>query len=550
MKMIKVVSPMAIGIIFLSGCVSSEGVKSTKAYASIKGNQYENKVAQRGYISFKNPMSLKNILIQLEYIDGKKYFLDRGSENIIFPASSMYARNFADIAKYLAETTGKTIYVDQGNALFKDKLQVVRVKNAKEEKYDFSKIPFKLSMDTPFSSALMKLKNSTDFVFSINIAYDEFGVAKGDKFYDDVLLAYNGTNLSEFFDYLQEKLNVHITVDYDTKIVSINKYKKDFFYIQVSNGAKDVIDLKLKAAATDDLYSELNKSISLAVGNGHKDNKMYFAIDEKTSTVEVYADRQTLKMVENKVNDFNMKYKDMIDIEILNIEIALSKDYLKRVGVDLNLIENRGYVVDDEKMSFTTASALSDAVRQGSVENSTVAYIHKTIGDFGSIIKQDIKSWKLRNHVPRTLKSEESSRVFKNVKIDDSGSGKKVEAETSEVTKEETYNVVAHYNNEYISLAFSGNVGKFGELKTLNIGEYNISNPANKSTKTNNDVIMKNGDVYVLEDNVYIEDGAKYVTDELSSDWVRENRVSGSGKSDMIYVQKLKIVTAKKAENY
>lgn len=528
-------------------------------------NEYKDDIAKIEHITFANPISLKAVLKELERIDGRKYFLDRNSENIIFPTSTMRAKNFEEVARYLADTTGKTIYVDLKNAIFKDRLQVVKVKSAKAEQYNFAKIPYKLNMDVSVMTALEKLKNNPLFTFSINVDFEDFEVQKSNRLFDEVNIAFKGTNVQEFFDYLSQKLNVYINVDYDSKIVRIHKYTKQFFQITIDNkvitgtkGGEDtavVSDGELKESQQNekidiDIYGELKEALEKTIADAkiRKNENSWIDIDKQTGSVEAYADRRTMLLLQEKIEKFNSKYKDIIQVDIITLEILLDKGYEYKTGVDLaRTSKNISMNVKTPNFIADTLLNLTKTTSGGDTVNNLIL---ESAQNFGYVANKNFKSWKLRNHIPKSLNDMRTSRFIKNIKIIDptvDGQNEKAETESDIIKEPENYSVTAHYNAGNISLVFSEAVGKLIQLDRLTAGDTEVGNPKTKSTRTTNDVPMKDGDTLLLENSISIESAKKY-EGIVPTDWIALNAIGGGSDESVVYSQKIKLVTARKVQ--
>lgn len=573
-------SIVAAGVLF-SGCSFTMQESMNKDLSEISKNndrpkelagvqvpdlskQFKEKISKRKFISFENPISLNNVLKHLEEMDGKKYFLDRNSENIIFPTSSYKAKNFKEVATYLADTTGQTIYVDPKYALFKNRLQVVKVKDAKAEKYNFAKVPFKLNMNIKVTDALKQLKKNPNFTFSLLIDYEDFEIQKNNRLFEDVYVSYKGTNVKEFFDFIEKKLNIYVDIDYDAKVVRIHKYKKHFFQLIVDNkditgtiGSEDTgvtkdseaKESKMQQKVDIGIYDELEKSLDKVIADAktRKNENAYKSIDYQTGSVEVYADKRTIKEAQQKIEDFNKKYKDMIEVEFINMEIVLTKDYLLKTGLDLTRVGTD--VTTNFKTNFNVADALLNLVKKGSGTNTT-NFLLQSAQEFGYIANKDAKKWKLRNHIPRSLNEMKTSRYLKNIKIIDptvDGGNEKSETETDVISEPENYTVEAHYSNGWVTLVFNNAVGKLTDMTSLKAGDTEVSNPQTKSTRGNEDVYLRNGDVYILEDSVSLERSKKY-EGILPTEFIALNAIGGGNDEKMVYTQKIKLVTAKRVE--
>ena len=580
-NIVKIGLSACVATLLLSGCSLTmqdsmnkdlkEITKDNKRPKQIDGinlpdlsKQYADKVSSRKSVSFENPISLKAVLKQLEEIDGKKYFLDRNSENIIFPVSSMKANNFKSVAQYLADTTGKTLYVDPKYSLFKDKLQIVKVKNAKEQQYNFAKIPFKLNMNISVAEALKQLKENPQFAFSINIDYEDFETVPGTRLFQDVYISYKGTNVQEFLDYLGQKLNVFINIDYDSKIVRLHKYEKQFFQLIVDNkditgtiGGEDTAvtkdsdakESKLAQEIKIGVYSELKESLEkiLLDSISRKNNNSYYEVDDQTGSVEAYSDRRTMQEFQKKIEKFNDKYKDMIEVEVLTMEIVLSKDYLLKTGLDIT--KTAGSITSTLTTPFNVTNQLLDVVKTGS-GGSTTNLLLQSAQEFGYVADKRSRVWKLRNHIPKSKSDVKGSRFLKNIKILDptvDGQAEKAETETDSISEPENYSVTAHYSNNQISLSFNSAMGKLTDMETLTAGTTAVSNPITKSSRDNDDVFMKNGDVYIMEDSVTLEKSNKF-EGIIPTNWIALNAIGGGSNESMVYTQKIKLVTAKKIQ--
>ena len=526
--------------------------------------QFDEKISKREFISFENPISLKNVLSQLEQIDGKQYFLDRNSENIIFPTSRYKAKNFKEVAGYLADTTGKTIFVDPKYALFKNRLQVVKVKDAKAETYNFAKVPFRLNMNIKVTDALKQLKENPDFTFSLLVDYEDFEIQKNNRLFEDVYVSYKGTNVKEFFDFIEKKLNIYVDIDYDAKVVRIHKYKKHFFQLIIDNkditgtiGSEDTgvtkdseaKESKMQQKVDIGIYDELKNSLDKVIADAkiRKNDNAYYQIDSQTGSVEVYADKRTIKESQEKVEQFNKKYKDMIEVEFINMEIVLTKDYLLKTGLDLTRAGSD--ITTNLKTDFNVADALLNLVKKGTGSNTTTLLL-QSAQEFGYIANKDAKKWKLRNHIPRSLNEMKTSRYLKNIIIADptvEGGNEKSETETDIITEPENHTVEAHYSNGWVTLVFNNAVGRLTDMDALPAGDTEVSNPKTKSSRGNEDVYFRNGDAYILEDSVSLERTKKF-EGILPTDWIALNAIGGGEDEKMVYTQKIKLVTAKRVE--
>lgn len=525
----------------------------------LRGNK--DSFSKNNFVSFKNSISLKKALKMLGKIDRNKYYLDRDSENVIVPTSNYRAKNFSDIANYLEDTMGKTIYISK-NAIFKDRLKVVKLRDAKANKYNFETIPFKLNMDISVIGALQKLKKNSEFLFSINVDFEDFEVQKSNRLFEDVAIAFKGTSVSEFFKYLEQKLNVFVDVDYDSKIVRIHKYSKQFFQINVDNkvltgttGGEDtavtldseVKDAKINEKLDIDIYSKLKSSLDAIIVDAkvRKNANSYYHIDEQTGSLEAYADRRTMERVQEKVEHFNEGYKDMIRVEIISFEIIFNKDYLFKTGFDITDIGDIGTIA--AKTTSSVGTALLDFTKE-SISGSASKYILDSVQKFGYVANKQIIEETVRNHIPAFSSEMKTSRYLKNITILDAtvdGGQAKSETETDIIKQPKAHTILAHFNNGNISVSFQQSSGSLISMGELVSGDTVVSNPNTSSNRTAKNAFFKDGDAVIIENYLSIENTKKY-EGSIPTEWIALNALGGGSDEQSVYSQKIKLITARK----
>lgn len=531
---------------------------------------YNHDIKKREFFTIQNPMSVSRALLELQKIDGKRYHLHKDEDDITIPSNSMTIKTFNDLTMCLEDLLEKNIYVSK-NKGFKNRLKIVKIRDMREKELNLENVTFSINENMPVSEALRTLQSKKDFKFSINIKSEEFegklNASTRNKFFDNVMLMYKGGTVGNFFEYLQEKLNVFIDVDYENKIVNISKYKQEFFQLTTGNvqisGTLGNADTQVTDSSGSAQSSSLNQEVDINIAEeakkaldvyiqkskdtGNKNSTV--DVDSQSGTITAYADRETIKKIQEKIKRINADYKDNIEVEIFSFELVLNKNYGFESGAT---ISNKGNSTSQE---FNINNVLENVVGTFSKVNPnglSYSLLINSLDEYGYIANRIVKKYTLRNHIPKSLSAQETERYLKDIRIVDPSTDSdtaKTQSETAELREPQKYDVTAHYSDGYISIDLAVSEGKKVSMGELVVSEdTKVSNPKTQSRNSTSNLYIKDGDFIVTAKEQEVDSSKNYKS-VIPGDMLI-TKVFGGGIDDgYVYKNRITIVTARKIKD-
>lgn len=584
---IKTISLSLVAASLLSGCASGtiqqsfdKNLKTVKDVGKGKDTKIDDvnipnlssiyKTHQKKLtLNLSNPLSLSKALEKLSKIDGRKYHLHKDTENLMLFPSNMEIKTFGELRLYIEDTMEKTIFISK-NAILKNRLKVIKVQDIRQKKWDLKKVNFTLNTQMSVKDALERLSQNREFQFSISIDHDDFGT-NDNKIFKETYINYKGNTVSSFFKYLEDKLNIFIDINYENKIVKIEKYQKQSFQLNISNlkmtvsgeadtqvtsdgeAQKNAITEQIKVDIYSQLEDTFNSLISNSKSNGNKNS--FYTLDEQTGLVTVLADRKTLEQFIHKVEKTNDAYKDMIEVEIISFDLVFSKDYLYQTGFNTTTSSPSGETAptsySTRNLGRAVSSVLNTVLSYSKVDgDKTSSFLFNSLQNMGYVANKNIGKYALRNHIPDSDSTMETERYMKNItSVGETDSiAASTSTETDIIKKPEGYSMTAHYTNGMISLDIRDYRGQLLEMDTLEADGFSVSNPKTKSNEAVKHIYLKDGEAIVVKNKTNIAT-KKDFNGMIPTNWLAANALGGGYDEDALYTQSIRVIKAKKLNN-
>jgi len=546
------------------------------------------------FIQISSPMNLSTILKELGKVEDREYYLQKEQEDLTIPPSAIKLKNFADLQLYVEDTLEQNIFITK-NAAIKDRLKIVKVRDIGAKKLDLNKIPFTLNGQISTVKALKLLEEIPEFSFSINIKFEDFeykseeegsssasGSSKSqNQLFDETAILFNGNTVGNFFDYLREKQNLFIDVDYEKKIVKIYKYKQEFVQLTTGNvqikgtladgntqvtsgtssgsggsssGSGGTSGGGMERNVDIDIIKRVKEVLDIEIANSKaKGNKRIYAnVVEQSGTVVMYADADTIKNIQKQINRFNLDYSDSIEIEYFAFDIFLDKSYVFESGLTRNVTSTKDGVDKTQTLDFNSvlSSTMASATKKtGDGVNYSV--LLNSLDKYGFVSSQKHKKWVVRNHIPKNDNESSSSRYLKDIKIVQptvQGGTPETQTESAEILEPQNFDIVAHLNNGKIAVQIKQSQGKLISMQDIKSGTTILNNPKTESKSESIDAQIKDGDSYVTTTNREIRSAKEY-RGILPTDILLTKIVGGGIDDGFVYKNSYVIITAKKISN-
>ena len=190
------------------------------------------------FVDINYQKTLKEVLEILGKIEGRIYFLDENSENIMVPISDFKIKSVNDLKRYLETTTNKTIKITK-NKYLKNMPKLVAVEDLyytnllKTTKKSYQSRGKQISADALLSDFIKETGFSV--VYKTEHFKSQNSREAGASIFAETLIDFNGDNAYDFLKYIERTYNLFTDIDYKNKLITISKYKSKHFKLAIGN---------------------------------------------------------------------------------------------------------------------------------------------------------------------------------------------------------------------------------------------------------------------------------------------------------------------------
>lgn len=415
-----------VAALIFTGCATKDLINEANEYAgqqldNLEYNKTKNassKIKEREvivketYIDLSVSKRLDDVLDELSKLNKKIYMTIDDKSNIYLPSSIssnlLNIRDFKSLKRYIEDTTNYTLEITT-NKYVSNRPKIIKVIDKKALESNFSNLSFNVSSKSTVSSALFRLSKQLGFSIiykdDLNMGSDSasendttsFNSSSEEIFFSNEYVYFAGSKVSDFLNYIEENFNVYTNINYEDKIISIEKYQTKSFDIsalnfQVSLGdAKGISSNDSDSEGSSDggssdrenaLQSEIEiKGVELFKANLEKfldkDSNSAVIFNEDYGYVTIKATNESMKEIETLINEYNKKYTSQVEIDIDIYEFVLNKDF--SFGTDINyngnsLTVGTGFLEDNILKKVGTIGSSKDIELIADSKNNFIRY--------------------------------------------------------------------------------------------------------------------------------------------------------------------------------
>ena len=425
------------------------------------------------YIDLSITKDLSAVLRELGVKNNRVYLLC-GKDIALKKSASSNLLNITDfngLKKYIEDTTNYTIIITD-NKYIRNRVKKVLLIDKEAKKAGFNNIEFHINGKESVSAALSSLAKKINY----SIVYDEdlnnvtnnlndVNTNNNKKDFKDKDVSYNGHNINDFLNYIENNFNVYTNIDYANKIITIKKYKTNIFAVYplnykitqnsttsgvasssgntngTSGGGTSVSGSgtsvggsggtqSIEQTYSSDVVKTIKKDLeNLLIKDSTA--KLIFNLD--SGEVVVKTTNKNMKEIKNFIEKINHVYNQQLEITVDIYEFVLNRDF--NFGTDIsgnsphvnfathNLLDSiltgsfkrggdRGYAVDSNNKFIRYSKSYS--YKQTMMNNISKTIAIQNTQDY----VKSISSTTTTNTATTTASNVEISSVNQGVSID------------------------------------------------------------------------------------------------------------------------------------
>lgn len=407
-------------ILLLSGCsnkqMNAEVMDETRGLDMVGSqpilNKHYNEVINgKKYVSVETSKTIKQVLEELGEIEGKIYFLDQKSKNMLVPTSKYKVTTFKDFNNYIKSVSNHVLIITK-NKYVKGMPKVVKVVQKAKIKNSLKNVKMDFWNNSGSGlSASDALSIVADRVgYSVILKQEDF-VQDGKNttvstFLKNTKINFRGRNVKDFLDYIESSYDVFVDVDYGKKVITIGKYQTKFYKLVPPNldlestdedegssstgstggmsiggtGTTEQTRINIEQKIKIETYKGMRDKLEKVFKN--KNQNIYYSLNDENGELIVNGDSPILKRVSRIVENFNTSFTSEFRLRVYVYEVLVTRGH--NLGVNLDaVIKSAGDMygvalttagnapsITDSGFSFSkttnsgTASAFVDALSQ------------------------------------------------------------------------------------------------------------------------------------------------------------------------------------------
>lgn len=530
MNLSKIALSGILAIFLLSGCTTKTlnndfKTYSKKGYQNLKDGEH-NSVNQKikddeirinkNYIDLSITKDLSVVLKELGLKNNRMYIL-QGKDIPLKKSVSSKLLNITDfygLKKYIEDTTNYTISI-ASNKYFKNRVKKVILIDKEAKKAGFDNIEFhingKQSVSAALSSLAKKINYSVVYDKDLNDNQNNISSANNTNKTDfiDKDISYNGHNINDFLNYIQQNFNVYTDIDYVNKIISIKKYKTNVFAIyplnykitqdstttgiaSSSSGSTASTGSTSSSGGTQSTKQSYSSNIVETIKTDlenllvkDSNSKLIFNLD--SGEVLVKTTNNNMGEIKNFIEKINNVYNQQMEITVDIYEFVLNRNF--NFGTD---ISSNGSSVQFETTNLVD-SILRGTFKRGGNEGFSVNSSNKFLRYSKSYSYKQI----ILNNISKTIAIQNKQDYVKSISSTTTTNTATTTASNTEVSSVNqgiSMDILPRIIGDRISLKTDININNLNEFKTSTDGNGNtILLPDTDTKNIPSHLIIKNG---------------------------------------------------------
>lgn len=468
MRSYKAITMSAVLSLMLSSCSATyDQVESSKYYKKNSSSHFKSAIGNDEnikeidvipFLDLSTSKSLTNVLSYLSKLNNKVYVLDRESNDLLIPSCSnsqlLEINTMPKLNKYLLDRSDYRLELK--NRKSNTQLKIISVvdkhRNVKNELKQ-QKINIVGNFNVYDALELINTKTNYSIIFkntnSTNkkqprVSRDNdlfFNIDKNRRIY------FKGNNVLEFLEFISDYYDVFVDINYKTKVISISKYKTQFFTnllyhgSGITSGAMNTGGVQSGAAMGGGAQSGGSSAMGAgaqqsgggsAMGGGMNtaggsamtegrgyDVEMFLEkiipnaqtiYNEKSGILAVTATKSDMSKVSKLIEEFNEVYDTRMEVTLNVFEFVVKKEY--SIGSDLSFLDSSISQPIDVTTSFLNKVLFDGATTS---KNITKGIRTQSENNLLKLVNFNTFSLKLTNNVSDSIDLSTSTDYIKNI---------------------------------------------------------------------------------------------------------------------------------------
>jgi len=478
------------------------------SYNNLKDSYSEALVKVEGgekkYISILEDKSLKDVLTELELIDGNFYFLK--NSDVLIPKSRYKIHSMAELNQYLNAVMDKELFIRKSGSMYLVKL----LSKNEYKKQSIDKIPFRLNGEVSVEELIKLITNESGYEISIGSYIGDIN-----KFQNSII-SVKTNNLRDAVNAIASAKNVYVDIDYDKEVINVKRYKD--FVIEMNI---PILDLKTSSETSTQetageskventsqivLYEELDKMLENIIAN---DKISTYHIDKASGLIFLKSTKSVETAVRTIVKAYEQSFAKEATIEFERIELVLNKNREYGIG---SISQKATDPSDSDIIRGITKSITSDNglsyANQGA--NSLLEITGKANNEIGKILNYSKNVLVLKNNIPSVQSISQNTDYVEKIETTVNDNVTTSEATVNTIKDGTSITAMAKISRDRIFLNITPNIKKLIKISEATIGASTIQLPEYKDQSYNISREVGLGETVVVGSIIVHDDAKEY----------------------------------------
>lgn len=459
----------------------------------------EEKGVKQKYISVLQEKSLSDVLRELEYINGKYYFLK--TNDILIPKSRFKIHSFKELNQYLRATIEKELSTKRSGSM----LLVSLLSKNEAKKRVINRRSFKVKGELSIGELmkLITLKSSYEFSLGNNF--------KNKEAFKDSIISIQASTILDAINAIGHFKNVFVDIDYEKDVISIKKYKDVVIEINIP-----LLELETKNETTSSetsgdstitnnssikLYEELDKMLKNVVA---ADKISTYHIDKSSGLIFLKATKSIEKTLRTIVKVYEQNFAKETTIEFERVELILNKSRTFGIG---SISKKPNTDTIGTSTSIESGGTLSYAEQSASKLIEVLGTSNNTVG---MILNYSKNLFVLKNNIPTVQTISQNTDYIEKIETTVVDNAVTSEATVNTIKDGTSIVAMAKISRDKIFLNITPNIKKLIKISTATIGDSIIQLPEYKYQSYNIAREIRLGESVVVGSIIVHDDSKDY----------------------------------------
>lgn len=501
-----------------------------KVYAKTLINE---KIKQKEFINILEDKSLKDILKEMELLDGNFYYLK--SSDILVPKSRIKIYDINSLNKYLKAVLEKELFVKKSGDIY-----LIKILNISEsKKRSIKDIPFKLNGQISVEELIKLITAQSGYEISIG------NYIKNKDDFQNSIVNINSKNIIDALNSLGQAKNVFVDVDYDKESINITRYKDLIIELNIpllnlqtssENSTQETSgESKIANKSQIILYDELDKMLKNIIST---DKISTYHIDKASGLIFLKATKSVENAVRNVVKAYETSFSKEATIEFERIEIVLNKS--REYGI-ASISENRG-----EDLTGRSITSGGNLDLSGYISNRLLKITAKANNELGKLLNYSKNLMVLKNNLPSVQSISQNTDYIQKIETTVNDNTTSSEATVNTIKDGTSITAMAKISRDKIFLNLTPSIKKLIKISEAQVGGSTIQLPQYNDQSYNISREIRLGETSIVG-SVIVHDDAKTYAGILP---LENFAIGGTDNKSYVRREILYIVTLKSIKGF